>query len=652
VSGFATLVWAPTGISLAALLAFGRRLWPGIALGAFAANYATGAPAMVACGIAFGNTLEALAAVTLLHRYTGFRRSLDRLSDVAGLILLGAILSTAVSASIGVASLWLGGIVPAEKAAITWVSWWLGDMMGDLLVAPLLLTWSGKWPRLAPARALEAVALAAAVLAILWYEFVRSQGVDGSAYSKLYVLFPPLIWACTRFEQRGATAAVFGAAAFAIASTAEGLGPFTTADPLSVRLTHLQIYLGVVALTALVLAAVVMDGRRAHRRLEEALERKDEASRLKSQFLANISHEIRTPLNGIIGASELLVETPLSGEQSELGRMIKDCGARLLAIVNDVLDFSKIEAGRMDLDRVDMNLREIVEAQGALFAASARERGLTLSVHLDDGVPAKVHGDAGKLGQILLNLLGNAVKFTEKGGVTVRVSTEPSPPGRVQIGISVEDTGIGVPRGALSRLFQPFSQADGTRARRYGGTGLGLSISKRLVELMGGKIGVQSEEGRGSRFWFSLPFELPETPGAAERPGDPAPRAAPAGKGVVLLAEDNRVNQVITRRQLESLGYQVEIVSNGSDAIRAAGNQHYAFIIMDCQMPVIDGLEATRAIRELEGTTGRRVPIIALTAHATPEDEAGCLASGMDAYLAKPVTAIQLAAAINRWVAG
>jgi len=531
-------------------------------------------------------------------------------------------------------------------------------------------------------------------------------------------------------------------------------------------------------------------------KLEQARDQALEASRFKSAFLANMSHEVRTPINGVISMSDMLMRTRLSDEQVEISNIIKDSAAALLDIVNDILDFSKIEAGKVELEIVDFELLNIVEGTAELVAEQARQKKLSLMTYVAPDVPISLRGDPGRLRQILLNLLSNAIKFTESGEVIVQATLDAKDEKRCRVRFSVTDTGIGMPQEAVYRLFQPFTQADGSITRRYGGTGLGLSIAKLLVELLGGRVGVRSTEGKGSTFWFSVPldraeskdepslkirdltqtrilvvdplegtariiqdyisswgmncciatsamealavmreakadgkpfhivmveFQLPDlhsfefaravaedsrlrdaklilcTAEDKERLGEGAllagfsaflvkplrqsrlydclvllldpdaatksgalpyvpPRLNTTGEitafqntGMILIAEDNPVNQKVALLLLKELGFSAHVVGSGSEAVEAVNRAPYALILMDCQMPDMDGFEATGAIRRAEALTGRHIPIIAMTAHAMQGDREKCIASGMDDYVSKPVTGAKLKEVLVRW---
>lgn len=375
-----------------------------------------------------------------------------------------------------------------------------------------------------------------------------------------------------------------------------------------------------------------------------------DAIHAKSQFLANVSHEIRTPMNGIIGMARLLQETPLGREQREYAEIIMSSARALLRIIDDILDSAKIEAGEFGLDAVDFDLRKVVDDVVRLLEPEADEKRLTLSATVDPLVAPLVRGDPGRVRQALVNLVGNAVKFTEKGAVTILVeAVEDKAEGHV-VRFEVRDTGIGIAPDALKRLFRPFSQADSSTTRRFGGTGLGLAISRRLVELMGGTMEVTSEVGVGSTFSFTVTFEQAD-PGrpAAAAPATAFPAAASARRGRILVAEDNVVNQKVTVRMLERLGFAADVAESGEEALASVRRHRYDAILMDGQMPGMDGFEATAHIRGFEGPV-RHTPIVALTASAMRGDRERCLAAGMDDYIPKPFTPEQLESVLARWV--
>ncbi len=384
--------------------------------------------------------------------------------------------------------------------------------------------------------------------------------------------------------------------------------------------------------------------------LRAAKDAAEASARAKSAFLANMSHEIRTPMNAIVGLARLAMDTPLTPKQRDYLSKIKTSSEALMGLINDILDVSRIEAGRMEIEQVGFKIDKLLEDVQAVVGVKAEEKGIALTMRIAPGVPRSLLGDPLRLGQVLINLIGNAVKFTEKGSVEVSVTPVHRRMDRVGVLFSVRDTGIGIPAEQQARLFKPFTQADESMTRKYGGTGLGLAISGNLVSLMGGRIDVSSEPGAGSEFSFIL--ELVELPDAEGEPEPPAPAAAPVprqAKGRILVAEDNEINQQVIREILEGMGLAVEIAKNGREAVdRVSTGGAVDAVLMDLQMPEMDGYEAARAIKARPDL--QRIPIIAVTAHALSSERQRCMEAGMDGYVSKPVNPDRLIAALRNWI--
>jgi signal transduction histidine kinase/DNA-binding NarL/FixJ family response regulator len=419
------------------------------------------------------------------------------------------------------------------------------------------------------------------------------------------------------------------------------------------------------------LGLVAMFARERRQRLESLIDlntayrraRDDavEASNMKSAFLRNVSHEIRTPMNGVMGMNELLLGTELDSEQRAYAEQVEQSGEHMLAIINDILDISKIETGRLELDLVEFNLHEMIEHACVPGGLEAQAKGVALEIQIDPQAPLRVRGDGARLRQVLMNLVGNAVKFTAQGSVVIRVSRRTASSNDAVL-FEIIDSGIGIEPLSLERMFEPFMQADVSTTREYGGNGLGLAIAKELVELMGGTIGAESEPGRGSRFWFEL--GLPQVAANAAQParkrvmhrGERRGETGGETRGdpnlpLVLVVEDSPVNRLVAVHVLERCGFRAHVVNDGREALQALSTQCYDAVLMDCQMPNIDGYEATKELRRRENGT-RRTPVIAMTAHAMTGDRERCLAAGMDDYIAKPVRSQALVEVLQRWIVG
>jgi len=391
----------------------------------------------------------------------------------------------------------------------------------------------------------------------------------------------------------------------------------------------------------------ITEKKQAEDRLIEAKEAAEAAARSKSDFLANMSHEIRTPLNAVLGLTGLLLSSDLTAQDRDYVETVRSCGNTLLSVINEILDFSKIEGGKLELERLPFHLRECIATSVDLVKAAADQKGLVIKYNLAEAIPACFKGDVTRLRQVLVNLLSNAVKFTDAGTIEISVTAKPlqttNKNGQYELHFSVSDTGIGIPEEKLNRLFQSFSQVDSTTTRKYGGTGLGLAISRRLVELMGVEIWVVSSPGQGSTFHFTILAEeseetsVPADSCAAKAKTHPSPKSVRPLR--ILLAEDNAINQMVAIQMLKKLGYSADVAGNGLEVLQAIERQTYDVVLMDVQMPEMDGLVAAQEIRKLWPKGPR---IVAITAYALKGDRERCLAAGMDDYISKPIVIEEL----------
>jgi two-component system, sensor histidine kinase and response regulator len=394
----------------------------------------------------------------------------------------------------------------------------------------------------------------------------------------------------------------------------------------------------------------ITERKLAQEALRESEARAEAANRAKSAFLAAMSHEIRTPMSGIIGFADLLRQTSLNQQQHRFAKALSDSASALLTIIDDILDFSKLEARRVTIRRVDFDPQQLIDSTLSLLAPTAQTKGLKIETTPDFDLPRLLNGDPGRLRQVLLNLVGNAIKFTERGHVRVTASHRDLRDDRLELRIEVTDSGIGIPTDARAMLFARFSQVDSTTQRVYGGTGLGLAISKELCELMGGTVGYESEQGKGSRFWFVVVCDIPCAKTLKHWPESEASKEKAVRSLDVLVVEDHELVRMMIAEMVAELGHHAELACNGKEAVAAVQARQYDLVLMDAQMPTMDGVAATKAIRALE-SPANAVPIVALTAHAIEGYRDVCVAAGMNDYLSKPVKLEALNTLLARWSA-
>ncbi len=618
------------------LLATPRRDWvvvvPLLWLGAAAARLTAGVAQPWMLGAC--NALEVLAVAAVLHGRNGLecrwygRTQLLRLVAAAGLVPLCT----------GALAAWAGAGHAGASFGARWLGWYAASMLAYLTLAPFFLSWAQRAlpardeappPLPQPRRVAGIVLIAVACIALLRQELYPPA---------LLLSFPLVVLSAWWYRLPGATTVIACLAVaggwFADREVGALVQYLQPVAPLTERVQAVQLYVAAVVLCSLPFAMLLAE----QDVLWTELNRKSDA---RAEFLAAMSHEIRTPLTGVLGMADMLAAQPLSGEQRRYVEAMRSSGRHLVSVVNDILDYSRIETGKLTLERIEFRLDEVVEQLRSLLQPTALEKGLNFAVWVAPELPSVLVGDPTRLRQILLNLAGNAVKFTARGGVAVELTAAAR---NTRLRVTVRDSGIGIPADKLPLLFTPFTQADRSTARRFGGSGLGLAISARLAAAMDGQITVESTPGEGSVFTLDLPLQ-PGDPGRRPAAG-PEALAMPAPQRI-LVAEDVELNRDILRLALGAYGHHVVFAHDGAEALELVQAEPFDMVLMDVQMPVLDGVEATRRIRRLPGALGR-IPIIGLTANVMSQEQARYLQAGMDACLGKPIEWDRLAAAIAR----
>lgn len=664
-TGMRIQLWPAAGLALAALLIWGYSVWPAIFLASLAVNATGGDPNSIYFGTNVAKTVGPLLAAYLCHRDTGFHYSLDRFDDAVRLII-AAIFGGLVTALFGIQGFLFSGI--ANVDLVYFFQFWAAETMGMLLVAPLILVFYApniierfQWKNIGQK---EKATLGLAMMAVILL-FTKLSGPI-----QLYFFFPLIFWPAMRLGQRGVTVVLFFLSSVVIFASVRGVGPFGSAQAGTENIFYLLIFGMALQTTGLIAAGAVAEREierineeaklrktnsaleKSMRELKEAKEAAESSSAAKSAFLANVSHEIRTPLGAVLGFSELTLTDGASPEErKKIYEIIKRNGMQLLNVINDILDLSKIEVGKFETQKTVVTVSDFIEDIKSTMGLEAEKKDLQLRLELEPNIPQKIFTDPLRLRQILMNIVGNAIKFTDRGSVEIKVKTIIDSNGMTKLAFLVKDTGIGIPADKVKELFAPFAQVDTSSTRRFGGTGLGLALSQRLAVALGGLIMLnKSTLGQGSEFLITID------------PGD----AVQIAKGErklkekvalqleniisrknlndkkILLVEDNPDNQALFSYYIRSVGADLDLANNGVEAIQKIHDGQYDAVLMDLQMPELDGYEATKILRN----EGYKKPIIALSAHAMKEVKERCLANGFDGYISKPVEKIELIRAV------
>jgi signal transduction histidine kinase/CheY-like chemotaxis protein len=655
--GLASLVWAPTGISIAALMVAGYRYWPSVFIGATLTNFIVAENILLGSIIGIGNTLEALLAVALIRRFTPMEKLFDGIRTTIIFIVSATFIAPIPSALAGAIGMLAFDIIePGHMRSVMGI-WWLGDAMGALTLTPAIYLigqhlhrkenhYIDHFNAASPERVI--IVSASILLSIILYVF------PGNITANLsYLPFLMVLWGALRLPQVYALLLSMIVSIIAISGT---LAQLPTQSPPAVidSLIYLYLFLATQTGTVLLVGALARDREKITEQLVEAQQTAEAASAQKSLFLTNISHEIRTPLNGIIGVTGIMLPDVQTDRQREHLRIIQNSADSLLSLLNDLLDHARIEAGKLRIQKQTFYLPRLLNDVTGLFESQAEAKGLYLRATISNDLPQYVVSDDSRIRQVLINVIGNALKFTDRGGVSVNICRAAHSNSPDHVMISVEDTGIGIAREAQNRIFDAFTQADNSTSRLYGGSGLGLTISKQLAEQLGGSITLTSSPGVGTRIDLTLPLtpaslnqEFTFRRRVEHNENDAEPSDALLIGKRILVAEDNQINAEVTERMLKRLGHNVTVVENGEAAL-AVWQQGFDLILMDCRMPILDGYSTSRAIRKLERNGTSHIPIIALTANAMNDEREKCTAAGMDDYLSKPTRLHQLDTMLRR----